>query len=282
MAGHLPVLTVERRLMFLIQEGNTVDVATFLKNHSELNINGHMIASWTPLHYAVHCKRAEIVKLLLTHPDMDVNYAVPGGATPFESACLYGNQDTLEVLLNDPRVDTTFCPWVGCSPLRVVAKPQWGKEPLGCVRRLILSGRNLGDVMDQSRRTVDAYDGVELEIDPKVQPLIAQFTADPERTRHEMRADLGCAAELAADMYALIVFLCDDLLQLKSSSSSLALDPALVSDMESCTAALRFFNMTKKLPMELQMILCHRAMGFMKQNIPHKNSEPAFRSLAAQ
>jgi len=35
-----------------------------------------------------------------------------------------------------------------------------------------------------------------------------------------------------------------------------------------------------KLPMELQMILCHRAVGSMMQNILHKDSEAAFKSRA--
>ena len=32
--------------------------------------------------------------------------------------------------------------------------------------------------------------------------------------------------------------------------------------------------------MELQMMLCHRAVGSTKQNILHKDSEAAFKSLA--
>ena len=32
--------------------------------------------------------------------------------------------------------------------------------------------------------------------------------------------------------------------------------------------------------MELQMILCHRVVGSMRQNIMRKDSEAAFRSLA--
>ena len=32
--------------------------------------------------------------------------------------------------------------------------------------------------------------------------------------------------------------------------------------------------------MELQMILCHRAVGSTKQNILHKDSEAAFKELA--
>jgi hypothetical protein len=34
-----------------------------------------------------------------------------------------------------------------------------------------------------------------------------------------------------------------------------------------------------KLPMDVQMIVCYRAVGSMKQNILSKDSELAFRSL---
>ena len=81
---------------------------------------------------------------------------------------------------------------------------------------------------------------------------------------------LGVLDELAAAVFALTVFLCDDLLQLKTAAT---LSPATA-------AATRFFTIIKRLPMELQMILCHRAVGSMKQNILHKDSEVAFKSLA--
>jgi len=69
----------------------------------------------------------------------------------------------------------------------------------------------------------------------------------------------------------LTVFLCDELLHLK---------PASVSDPPADAGATVFFSITSKLPMELQMILCHRVVGSMKQNILHKDSEAAFKSLA--
>ena len=79
--------------------------------------------------------------------------------------------------------------------------------------------------------------------------------------------------ELAAEVFALTVFLCDDLLQLK---------PAIDDDTPNSVSAsaTHFFTVAKRLPMELQMILCHRAIGSMKQNILRNNSEAAFKSLA--
>jgi len=92
---------------------------------------------------------------------------------------------------------------------------------------------------------------------------------DPALTRHELRVKLGVLDELATEVFALIVFLCDDLLQLKPASP-----PATAA------TALRFFAIAKRLPMELQMILCYHVVGSTKQNIPRKYSEIAFKVLA--
>jgi len=75
---------------------------------------------------------------------------------------------------------------------------------------------------------------------------------------------------LAAEFFALTVFLCDELLRLK---------PALTTNPASA-GATRFLVIASKLPMELQMVLCCRNVGSMKLNILRKDSEPAFKSLA--
>ena len=101
--------------------------------------------------------------------------------------------------------------------------------------------------------------------------LLESFIADATQTRHEVRVKLGVLNELAAEVFALIVFMCDELLQLK---------PAIDDDTPTTETATRFFAIAKKLPMELQMVLCRRAVGSMKQNILHQDSEAAFKSLA--
>jgi len=91
------------------------------------------------------------------------------------------------------------------------------------------------------------------------------------RHRHVVKfVKFGVLDEAAAEVFALTVFLCDDLLQLK---------PALTITTASA-AATRFFAIASKMPMALQMILCHRAVGSMKQNILRQDSEAAFKSLA--
>jgi hypothetical protein len=47
-------------------------------------------------------------------------------------------------------------------------------------------------------------------------------------------------------------------------------------------SARRFFYISSKLPIELQMILCHRTYESPKGNVPPRVSEVAFRSIATQ
>jgi len=103
--------------------------------------------------------------------------------------------------------------------------------------------------------------------------LLERFMSNPTLTRHELRVKLGLLDGLAADLFALIVFfLCDDLLQIKPAFTTIS-NPAAAS-------ATRFFATARRLPMELQMILCRRAVGSSKDSVLSKDSEIAFKSLA--
>jgi len=111
------------------------------------------------------------------------------------------------------------------------------------------------------------------EKNTKVVSVLERFIVNPALTRHELRVKLGVLDELAAEVFALMVFLCDDLFHLKPASN-----PTVTPNRTSATT--RFFVIVKCLPIELQMILCHRAVGSTKQNILLKDSEAIFKSLA--
>jgi len=104
----------------------------------------------------------------------------------------------------------------------------------------------------------------------KVVALLERFMANPAHTRLEVRVRLGLLDELAAELFAITVFLCDDHLRFK------LLQPCHYTNKE--RIAVRFFTIAAKLPMELQIIMCHRVVGSMKQNILHKDSEVAFKA----
>ena len=48
------------------------------------------------------------------------------------------------------------------------------------------------------------------------------------------------------------------------------------------TPAARFFSIAKRLPLELQMMLCFRQVGSPKEIVPGKESEVAFKELAGK
>jgi len=95
--------------------------------------------------------------------------------------------------------------------------------------------------------------------------LLERFKSDASKTRHATRVELGLLDDLAAEMFALVVFVSDGLLQIKDTTPSLA---------------ARFFSIAALLPLELQMVLCNRLVGSAKEIISGKDNEVAFKVLA--
>ena len=99
----------------------------------------------------------------------------------------------------------------------------------------------------------------------EVASLLERIKDNLVETRHQMRVELGLLDELAAEMFALVVFVSDGLLQINDTTPS---------------PAARFFSIARRLPLELQMMLCFRQVGSAKEIIPGKDSEVAFKELA--
>ena len=144
----------------------------------------------------------------------------------------------------------------------------------GCcevIEWLVASGRDLGELGQAGKWSSEKYSALQIAKHyqrNEVVSLLERFMAQPEQTRYGLRVKLGALDELAAELFALIVFLCDNHLRLK---------PVVISSNQ---AVVRFFVMVQRMPMELQMVLCHRAVGSMKENILHRDSEAAFKALA--
>jgi len=84
-----------------------------------------------------------------------------------------------------------------------------------------------------------------------------------------VRLELGYYSEMAAEVFALVVFVSDGLLQTAPGDQS-----------RTTHDAVSFFKIVKMLPLELQMILCYRVVGSAKEIIPGNDSEVAFKELA--
>jgi len=136
---------------------------------------------------------------------------------------------------------------------------------LGVIRWWIASGRemDLGKPGD-----VDKTDAIGLAREnhqAEVVTLLERFKENPVETRHAMRLEVGWYDDAAAEMFALVVFVSDGLLQ--------------INDTTTTTPAARYFSIARRLPLELQMV-SHRVVESRKDIIPGKDSEVAFKELA--
>jgi len=113
----------------------------------------------------------------------------------------------------------------------------------------------------------DAIGGAKKYGNTEVVTMLERFKSDTAQTRHAVRVELGLLDDLAAEMFALVVFGSDGLLQIKDTTQS---------------PAARFFSIASQLPLELQMVLCFRQVGSVKEIIPGKDSEAAFKELGTK
>ena len=111
----------------------------------------------------------------------------------------------------------------------------------------------------------DAIEGAMENRRMEIATLLERFKSDASKTRHAVRVELGLLDELAAGMFALVVFVSDGLLQINGTTPS---------------PAARFFSIVAQLPLEIQMVLCFRRVGSGKEIISGKDSEVAFKLVA--
>ena len=133
----------------------------------------------------------------------------------------------LRFLLKDPRVDITLGDKNGITPLWCASY----KGNLEVIEWLISSGRDVGYVENKKGKWW-GKDYTALEIARKyrktdVVALLKRFITNPALTRHEVRGKFRVLDKAAAEVFALTVCLCDDLLRLRPAC--VTLPPLLAS-----------------------------------------------------
>ena len=204
--------------------------------------------------------RSAAIPLLLAHPDIDVNVKDTLGYTPFLFACC-GYAPCVRLLLKDSRVKVNEPANDGRTPLWCAAI---GGQ-LDIIKWWIASEREM-DLGTPGDSKTDAIWVAKSQGATEVVTLLERFKSDAAKTRHAVRMELGFLDDLAAEMFALVVFVSDRLLQ--------------INDATTPSATARFFSIARTLPLELQVVLCHRLVGSAKEIIPSKDSEVAFKELA--
>jgi len=165
-------------------------------------------------------------------------------------------------MLKDPRVNVKTSDNQGRTPLWRAA--YYGH--LDIIKWWIASGREM-DLGEPEIKGMDVIKVAKEKGETGIVTLLERIQENPLETRHAVRVELGWYDELAAEMFALVVFVSDGLLQTKETTTSLS-------------PAARFFSIARQLPLELQMVLCYRVVGSPREIVRDKKSEAAFKSLA--
>jgi len=246
-------------------------VRSILLSHPSLDLE--VTRTWTALHQACDGGHVELVRELLAFPQVNVNQPGSYGATPFYYACETGKPELIKLLLKDVRVDVNLPDLDGQTPL-------WRACRYGCKELLkwllLLRG---GDLRPEKRlpitsagRSISPLGVAKARKHHEEVRLLERFVADPAGTRNALRVEMGVVEADAAELFATMVFLCDDYLNLNLNLKA--------SSARQDRKASRFFVMSAALPMELQMILCHNVFGSARENIHSRESEAAFKRLA--
>lgn len=242
--------------------GRAEEVRRVLEENKDIFVNMRDHLGWSALQWACSEGHDKTVTLLLAHPDINVNQKSRAGYTAFFLACENGKTASVRLLLNDARVTTLNEPAKdGYTPLWCAAE----NGHLEVIEVWIASGREM-DLGQPGNEKNDAVGVAKKRGRPEVVSLLERFRDHPEETRHEVRMEVGWYDE-AAEIFALVVFLCDGLLKTKEGGAA---------------DAVRFFGVAKELPMDLQVLLCLRLIGSSRITIPAGLVEKAFKRLARQ
>jgi len=248
-------------MLAAVKEGDAKKLAELMRQDPGFNVNMEMHRDgYTLLHFA--CRedsRSAVIPLLLAHPDIDVNVKNIVGETPFYYAC--GYPSCVREMLKDTRVKVNEPDFAGRTPLRWAAC----NGRLDIVKWWIVSGREI-DLGKPGGERTDAIGGAKKYGKTEVVSLLERFKSDAVQTKRAIRVELGWYDEAAAEMFALVVFVSDGLMQ--------------INDDTTPSPAARFFSIARRLPLELQMMLCFRQVGSGKEIISGKESELAFKELA--
>ena len=248
------------------RDGKVEELREILEDNPTLDVNWRNpeLYNSTSLHRACNGGHDAVVSILLAHPGIDINARNDRGGTPWLWSCTGGHSSCARLMLKDPRVlinatdkDGRTALWWATLSGHVDIAMWW-----------IASGRDfdLGRPGDIDK--TDAIGAARKFNKLEMVPLLERFRENPVKTRHEVRLELRWYDGAAAEMFALVVFVSDGLLQISQG------------DEAATSPSVRFFLISRGLPLELQMVLCCRVVGSSKEIIPGQASEAAFKNLA--
>jgi len=201
-------------MLAAVENGDVRELAELMRQDPgfEVNMAVHEDGATILHHACLQDSRSAVIPLLLAHPGIDVNLKDRDGYTPFYFACC-GHTSCVREMLKDSRVKVK-------EPKKGGHTPLWRAAYIGyldIIKWWISSGRemDLGKPGDVHR--TDVIGVAKKYGETEVVALLERFKNDASQTRHAMRVKVGWYDLAAAEMFALVVFVSDGLLQINST-----------------------------------------------------------------
>lgn len=223
-------------------------IVSLLLARPEVNVNQRNRMRDSALIIAINKRHREAFKLLMSHPDIDVNQTDTFDQTPLMWAVKCDEIGMLSQLLAHPNIDINKTDDYGRTAYMTACMCSRKK-----CHRLLLSYHQQFQIACLFALVVFASD--------EMLELVSSSTDESETCR--IWSNYGEYRELGVE------------LKFSRDANDVAREVAAHQD------AIRFFKVVTQLPMELQMLVCHRAFGSSEQNISASRSEDGFRRMAA-
>lgn len=278
-------MSVEDDLRKAMVFGNKQAVQEIFDKHPVLNVNwvdeSVVRGRWSLLHYTSWSDDITILKLMLGRADIDTNYKTLSGNTALTLRCMVNHLACFVLLLQHEYVNNSSGVH-NHTIIRVDGRPSLVdyltiRDQLTFLEYLIVFDNKLHSYCQQR----DLANWLaSMGINNISLQLLQRFLDDPTTVRYQLMLKLGTIEKLTADIFAIVIFLCDGLLQ-RTTSSPAGSDTTTDSGVNHLNA-IRFFNIVQQLPMELQMMICYRIVGSANEIVHSSMVEPSFRELASK
>jgi len=240
---------------------NDVAVVKFLlSEHPKLDVNRQNEYGKTALHLACHAGHHEVVQLLLAHPKINPNAQHNNGSSCLVVSVYWRRTQCAKLLLKDSRVDVNLDEWDHRTAL-------WWASCFGYLEIVKWLVALRGAELDLERKVkcgIDLFTPLEVAIargQTAIASFLTKFKEAPKVLIKELQRELGVRETGAAELFVLVVLLSDEFFNTCEKGDD---------------GPRRFFQVASRLPMELQMLLCYRAHGSMKEIVLTRDTEPAF------
>ena len=249
-------MSVEAQIFDLLGQKDPHTLELIRKHWDRLNLDfkhpgveGYRVG-WTLLHKAAEYNNVPVVELLLKHPRVNVNAQTEFGTSPIGIASSYKALECFKIFLDHPNVDLNIM----------------DKSDFTLIKWIYTLNRSKQfEYIIASDKTCNQLSSIEDCDSRKINNLYSRYIKDPQGVKYQLRLKLKLNLVIG-DLFALIVLHTDDYFKVPKDNQSVV----------EITSQHRFFGITSKLPMELQMVISHRVFESSGEIVLVKDSKLGF------